>query len=282
MKVDEQAFVFECDADELVAVIHRPEKPRSRGVLIVVGGPQYRVGSHRQFLLLARALASNGVPVMRFDYRGMGDSTGDLRSFEYIAEDIRAAIDVFFQKYSCLHDVTLWGLCDAASASVFYAHTDPRVGGLVLLNPWIRTEQGEAKAILRHYYIKRLFDRGLWVKILGGKFSIKASLCSLFGLMRATDAGDKQNDARDVNLPVLPERVLDGLNMFNGQTGIILSGNDLTAAEFKDAMSESPKWNKLMQQKEIQCRAVEEANHTFSRSIWRDQVTNWTLEWLES
>ena len=33
---------------------------RARGVLIVVGGPQYRVGSHRQFALLANHLAGQG------------------------------------------------------------------------------------------------------------------------------------------------------------------------------------------------------------------------------
>ena len=44
----------------------------SRGMLIVVGGPQYRAGSHRQFTLLARDVAATGVPTMRFDYRGMG------------------------------------------------------------------------------------------------------------------------------------------------------------------------------------------------------------------
>jgi len=52
------------------------------GVLIVVGGPQYRVGSHRQFLLLSRRLAAEGHPVMRFDYRGMGDASGAMRGFE--------------------------------------------------------------------------------------------------------------------------------------------------------------------------------------------------------
>jgi alpha/beta superfamily hydrolase len=48
-------------------------------VLVIVGGPQYRAGSHRQFTLLARSLAEQGFAVLRFDYRGMGDSTGAMR-----------------------------------------------------------------------------------------------------------------------------------------------------------------------------------------------------------
>ena len=63
------------------------------GMLIIVGGPQYRAGSHRQFTLLARYLAARGIPSLRFDYRGMGDSEGDARNFEDIADDVRSAVD---------------------------------------------------------------------------------------------------------------------------------------------------------------------------------------------
>jgi dienelactone hydrolase len=59
MNYSESALTFNC-ADALGGVLARPEQPTRRGV-IVVGGPQYRVGSHRQFLQLARALAAEGV-----------------------------------------------------------------------------------------------------------------------------------------------------------------------------------------------------------------------------
>ncbi|MEO6566032.1 MAG: alpha/beta fold hydrolase, partial [Casimicrobiaceae bacterium] len=81
--------------------------------MIVVGGPQYRVGSHRQFALLARALARVGIPALRFDYRGMGDSEGDRRSFDEIDADIAAAIDTLCRE-AHLARVVLWGLCDGA------------------------------------------------------------------------------------------------------------------------------------------------------------------------
>ena len=50
-------LAFPCQQDSLIGILHRPERPRRTGVVIVVGGPQYRVGSHRQFTLLARYLA---------------------------------------------------------------------------------------------------------------------------------------------------------------------------------------------------------------------------------
>ena len=158
MAVNEDPLIFECTADSLVGILSRVGETAPRGVLIVVGGPQYRAGSHRQFTLLARHLAHEAIPVLRFDYRGMGDSTGDIRSFEHISEDIRCAIDRFFAEVPGLRDVAIWGLCDAASAALFYACGDPRVSGLVLANPWVRTPEGEAKTYLKHYYRQRLLS----------------------------------------------------------------------------------------------------------------------------
>ena len=95
MTFTEHAVTFPCAGEQLLGIVAAPELPQATGVLIVVGGPQYRVGSHRQFLLLSRALAEAGYPAMRFDFRGMGDSTGELRDFEGVNEDIGAAINAF-------------------------------------------------------------------------------------------------------------------------------------------------------------------------------------------
>jgi hypothetical protein len=68
---EERALAFPCGEDWLYGVLSLPQQPNPRGVLVIVGGPQYRAGSHRQFTLLARSLAAGGTPVMRFDYRAI-------------------------------------------------------------------------------------------------------------------------------------------------------------------------------------------------------------------
>ena len=83
----------------------------------MVGGPQYRVGSHRQFVLLARDLAADGFPVFRFDYRGMGDSEGEFRGFEHVEDDIAAAVEAFRSASPGLREIVLWGLCDGTRTS---------------------------------------------------------------------------------------------------------------------------------------------------------------------
>ena len=42
---------------QLTAILARPRHCARIGVLLLVGGPQYRVGSHRLFVLLARSWA---------------------------------------------------------------------------------------------------------------------------------------------------------------------------------------------------------------------------------
>ena len=49
----------------------RPNHEKPLGVLIQVGAPQYRVGSQRQFVLMARFLAQQGHCVLRYDIQGL-------------------------------------------------------------------------------------------------------------------------------------------------------------------------------------------------------------------
>ena len=114
MNFDERALAFSCGDAWLYGVLTLPAQCARKGVLILVGGPQYRAGSHRQFTLLARSLAANGVPVLRFDYRGMGDSEGEARTFEDVEDDLLCAIDKFLVEVPSVSEVVIWGLCDAA------------------------------------------------------------------------------------------------------------------------------------------------------------------------
>lgn len=273
----ERGLVFGCAGDELVGVLHPGAGDRAVGVLVVVGGPQYRVGSHRQFVLLARALAAGGTPVLRFDCRGMGDSGGAPRGFERIGADIAAALDAFQCAVPGLRQVVVWGLCDAATAAGCYAPDDPRVCGLVLLNPWVRTPEGAAQAHLRHYYRRRLLEREFWSKLAGLRLDPRRSWRSFRELVARSGW---LTGRRGAAAAPLPERLGRALAAFAGDSLFILSGNDLTAAEFKDRAAASPLWQELMRRPGVRRLDLPEADHTFSRRQWRDQVARWTADWI--
>ncbi|MES2353850.1 MAG: hydrolase 1, exosortase A system-associated [Pseudomonadota bacterium] len=279
MNFEEQALTFRCGDAVLIGIAAIPEKPTQRGVLVVVGGPQYRVGSHRQFLLLSRQLAEAGVPVLRFDYRGMGDSDGEIRTFEAVDEDISMAIDAFFQAVPSLREVVIWGLCDAASAALMYVARDKRVSGLVLANPWVRTSQGMAKTMVKHYYGSRFLQREFWQKLLSGQVNIIASARSFAGSVCSAMV-KKKTPASEV-LP-FPERMALGLEGFTGPVLMMLSGQDLTAQEFEEMTKTSPTWQRALKRPRLEWRRLEEATHTFSTKAWRDQAGRWTIDWLKS
>jgi exosortase A-associated hydrolase 1 len=283
MNYDEQAVTFECQGATLFGIASVPQQPGARGVLIVVGGPQYRVGSHRQFALLGRSLAAQGIPAMRFDYRGMGDSGGEARTFEEVGLDLRAAIDHFIATVPGMREVAIWGLCDAASAALFYGAGDARVCGLVLLNPWVRTSGGHAKATLKHYYLDRLLQPALWRKIASGRFDLGGALRSFSRLLGAAAGKPVATPAGQANAGApLPDRMLAGLAGFKGKVLLILSGRDLTAQEFSDLAKSSGQWQRLLGASHVTRRSLEAADHTFSRREWRDQVSAWTGDWIKS
>lgn len=280
MRYEEKAFAFPCSGEWLVGVATLPAAPAPRGVLVVVGGPQYRAGSHRQFTLLARALAEQGIPAMRFDVRGMGDSGGEPLGFDHQEADIRAAIDAFMACVPGMREVVLWGLCDGASAAAMYAGSDARVAGLVLLNPWVRTEEGLAKATLKHYYRERLLSPELWKKIAGGRLELRSALSSLLDQVRRAVRPPAATQAACGSS--LPERMHDGLARFTGRVLLVLSGADLTAREFADLSAASPQWRQLLADARFTRYELAPADHTFSRRAWRDQVAAWTAEWVRA
>ncbi len=279
MSFRERPVVFECHGQELAGILHPGAEDADTGVVLVVGGPQTRVGSHRQFVGVARHLAAAGIPVLRFDYRGMGDSEGELRDFLAVGDDIHAATDELFASQPGLRRCVLWGLCDAASAIAFHAHSDQRVTGLVLLNPWVHTEAGKAKAVLKHYYLKRLFSRAFWKKVLGGGFDLRESASSLGeNLQTARGQGQAANDG--ANEVALPERMRQGIEAFSGDTLLILSGQDLVAAEFLDLTASSKIWRKWLNSPRVTRVDLPEADHTFSSEAWKREVEEATREWL--
>jgi exosortase A-associated hydrolase 1 len=224
----------------------------------------------------------------------MGDSSGRLSGYNDIHTDIACAIDAFQRAVAGLTEVVMWGLCDAATASVFYASGDERVKGLVLVNPWVYSPQGAAKAYLKHYYLDRLLSKGFWRKVLKGQYNPFSSASSLIGVAVTASKPEpvKQalNDGEDPQTSSIPgqasgnlvQRFSDGLDQFKGPVLLILSGNDLTAAEFSDAANGHRKLGKQLARADLCLQSIPEADHTFSTKEWRENVEQLTIDWYRS
>ena len=274
----ERVLTFDCESSRLIGVLHEPAaREAGLGVLVIVGGPQYRVGSHRQFVLMARALAHAGYPVLRFDYRGMGDADGGPRKFDAVDADVRSAIDAFVAARPELMGVVLWALCDGASAALMYCSRDPRVKALALANPWVYTQGAEAQSYIRHYYFGRLLQRAFWKKLLSLKVDVRGSIKDFarkFLTARTVEGGGAAREGGFI------ARMLAGLQSFQSPVLFLLSERDLTARQFQDLAESSPAWRRAMQRTNVAVEHLTGADHTFSSREALDAATTRCLAWL--
>lgn len=277
----ERGTVFYSGENRLVGIAALPQRSASIGVLILVGGPQYRVGSHRQFTLLARSLAESGIPCFRFDYTGMGDSEGERQAFSDVQGDITVALDQFQKIAPEVKKIVVWGLCDAASVALMHAHAEPRICSLVLLNPWVHGGDYSPQVKLSHYYAPLLRGKETWLRFFTGKIHIRKALKEFF-----SDSVSLFRSA--VGLPLaVPARhsfvaeMLTGFLSFEGKTLFILSEQDLTAQEFVSLLGSDKKWATAMARPEVTTEQLSGADHTFSKKRWQEEMTELSLEWTK-
>ena len=272
----EEAVSFACTHNTVVGVLTRPSHPQQTGVVVIVGGPQYRVGSHRQFVLLSRALAGAGFAVLRFDVQGMGDSEGEPLDFARIGADIAQAIDALQRCVPEARQVALWGLCDGASAALLYTQErqDARVVALCLVNPWVRSETSMANVRIKHYYFQRLITAKFWMKLLQGGIKPHA-LVELWHSVRLVLTGRRKAPSK----PSFQQQMATAWNKFPGRIFLLLSGDDYIAKEFLEHAARDEAWKNTLQHPRLVRHDEPTADHTFSSAALRERVAQLTLQY---
>lgn len=285
MSTREIPVVFDCEGCELVGMVHLPPQPATRGMLsIVAGGPQYRGGVGRLQVQMARELAAGGVPVMRFDYRGLGDGEGRFRGFQDVEADLRAAIACFMAQAPGLREVVLWGGCDAAAAIMINAWKFPEVAGIVTGNPWVHSEETGDAVVVKHHYRQRMRDKDFWLKVLRLQYNPLPALGTLarsaLRRLRPRRAERSDDRADDVSAPFVP-RMRRGLARFQGDMLLLMSGRSLVSKEFDELVASDPAWQAALQAKRSLARHdMPESDQTYSSMASRREVIDVTLRWM--
>jgi pimeloyl-ACP methyl ester carboxylesterase len=168
-KISEQAVLFG-GRTSLVGIVTRvvSAAPAVRPAILSLNtGIIHRVGHHRMFVSMSRALAAVGYTVLRFDFSGIGDSDprdDGLSPVDACMAEINEALD-WLEREGKASRMILVGLCSGADHAVLYGHTDPRIVGLVLMDPSI-------PPTLRyyvHYIGRRLRQTSSWFNVLSGR-----------------------------------------------------------------------------------------------------------------
>lgn len=287
MDIEEIPLVFECNGETLVGIVHLPRPCSNRGVVaMAAGGPQYRGGCARQLLYLGRRLAAAGTPVLRFDYRGLGDASGAFPGFEHTGDDLRAAIAAFHKQVPALTDVVLWGGCDAASASMINAPDLPLVSGLALGNPWVHSEATAEQAIVKHYYASRLRDPVFWRKLLTLRFNPLPAIATVSRFVARKVRGTSGQAGSEEQGPgprSFQDKMRDGLQRFDGHLLLLMSGRSIVSREFDELVDTSKPWQQALAScATVTRRDLPEADQAFSSIAARNEVIDHALAWLAS
>lgn len=168
-RIHDQAAMFG-SRNSLVGIVTQPADyiPGDRPVFLILNtGLIHRAGHHRMFVTLSRALAAAGYQVLRFDLSGIGDSESridGLSPLDGTLADIREAIEWLVTARAARRFILL-GLCSGADHALVYGSSDPRVVGLVLLDPSIPPT--------RQYYLRyfggHLLRPKSWIDVSVGR-----------------------------------------------------------------------------------------------------------------
>ncbi len=138
------------DHGHLAGLLTRPttpgRQPATLACVLVNAGMVPKFGRYRLYPELARRLAAVGVPTLRFDLGGMGDSRQEASALplrERMAADIRAAVDNALASTGAA-GVVLGGLCSGGEDALRYAEVDPRVRGVFMVDPFAYRTAGFA------------------------------------------------------------------------------------------------------------------------------------------
>ena len=122
----------------------QPENtPKDAVFVFINAGLLHRAGPHRLHVRLARALASKGINSLRIDLGGLGDSLAKpgVMYPESVAVDFADVSELIESEFDN-PSITLFGLCAGADNAVKLAIDNPKVRGMVLLDPVCDKDDG--------------------------------------------------------------------------------------------------------------------------------------------
>lgn len=161
---------FQTGGEILRGHLHRPisEEMLQPGILLVPGFADTAVGPHNLHRALADALAQAGFIVLRFDYRGQGESDGDFREFTAQSglEDARSALACLRQQAGVdIQRLGVVGFSLGGTLACLLSAEVPEIRALTLLAP-VAYPQAVFRAFFTAQHLLQAEQQG-WMDWLG-------------------------------------------------------------------------------------------------------------------
>lgn len=261
--------------DTLMGMVHSgaPDHLSSTGLVILNGGPQYRIGPHRQYLRLARKASEIGMSCFRFDWAGEGDSEGIKTDIQERGEQLKAAIQAFKTAEPHVKNIIFYGLCEGASIALLNHPDIDQCVGIILANPWIDDDKIQAQSQLKNYYGRRLFSKAFWQRVFKGEWKWKNSTRTASQTLKTSLAsqGDQSLSHAMAKAAATCPSIL-----------YISSEFDDTRQAFDHALNKDPLWQKARQAGQWQDVYIEGSDHIFSTTQSHAQLEEACINYLKA
>lgn len=273
--------------------------------LLLCSGVKTRVAPHRLYRKLAGPFLARGIPVLRVDFTGLGDSEGEwpdssldqiygLTERGHCVDDVRSAFD-WLEAHCGIRRFIAGGLCGAAMTALHVGLQDPRLVALYAIGlpatflgsgSKAAPSAGELRAY-RGRYLRKLLHPSSWLRFLFMKSDyrlmwrmVREGLFGKARTPRVETAAASAADDRDLN-PYLPLGLLGMLA--NGRPALVLFGeDDPLRYSFEDRFMQ-PRWSALEQYKPVFSYAViAGANHILGEPAAVSEANRLTGLWLDA
>jgi len=291
---------FDCEGYRLYGTLHTPRQPSSSGsgVVVLNQGPLDRSGAHRMSIKLAQRWTASGVPVLRFDARGAGESEGTWTEpaegspirllYKNIEEgawvpDTHAAVR-FLQSETGVQRVLLSGLCGGAATALHAGATHPSVSGILMVGMPVRlqAEVRGVKDILDSHLrteSQRYFQRALSLDAWKRFFSMESDYRTMLAVLaKRAEALYRRKPAQDPSLNrILMTHLRDALRA-RKRLLFVYPENDYLWAEFRELFL--PLFANVADQFTV--RTIAQANHTFTEPEWQRDLYEILTAWVRA
>src|SRR5687768_2707109 len=137
--------------DHLFGVATYPTVPTNRVGVLVLGGRVSGAERNATYVRLARRLAARGYTTLRIDYRGVGDSSGEVMVWDLERPFTADALaGVAWLREHGAREIVLVGHCGGGRAALAAAERVPELKGLALLAVPATTYTGMSRSALWH------------------------------------------------------------------------------------------------------------------------------------
>jgi pimeloyl-ACP methyl ester carboxylesterase len=197
----------------LLGVLSEGERSAPFTAVLLNAGALRHIGPNRMWVETARRWAALGVPTLRIDLAGIGDSDGDAHSLErdeglyvprYVAQTIEV-LDALCER-GLPQRFVLAGLCSGAYWSLHAALEDERVAAAFMVNPRALFWDWDVGAVRDARNVRKALRPATWAKLVRGQITrervrtiahgVAVSLTSLPARLRTQRSGREDGEDR--------------------------------------------------------------------------------------